>query len=372
MKKALALTLALVMVFALAACGGASTPAPAAAAPAAPAAAPAADAAAPAAAAEAPAAAAAPEYVIRFATNSAADPENPQNVGTYKFKELVEERSGGRIEVDCHISGSLGGARDIVEGVQLGTIEMGDVENGPMDSFVPAAAVWNLPYLFTSLEQVHKIQQSDIGKNIQAGFEAIGIKHLSFNDGGFRYFTNSKHPINSAADFKGLKIRVMESPIYIGMVESMGGSAVPMAFQELYTGLQQGTVDGQENPLDLIYAQRYYEVQGYLSLSEHLYYPRQHIINLDFYNSLPADLQEIIAQASIDACQYQNEYFVEYTAKMLDALKEKGMEICEFDKQSAIECTKTIWPDYYDMIGSGDAAAGEEIVNRIAGGEFGS
>ena len=112
-------------------------------------------------------------------------------------------------------------------------------------------------------------------------------------------------------------------------------------------------------------------MQKYLSLSEHLYYPRQHIINLDFYNSLPADLQEIIAQASIDACAYQNEYFVEYTAKMLDALKAEGMEVSEFDKEGAIAATSTIWPNYYDMIGSGDAAAGEEIVNRIAGGEFG-
>ncbi|MBQ3277383.1 MAG: DctP family TRAP transporter solute-binding subunit, partial [Oscillospiraceae bacterium] len=338
--------------------------------PAAAPAAPAADAPAAAPADSAPAAAA-PEYVIRFATNSTAALDNPQNVGTFKFEELVEERSGGRIDVECHINAALGGARDIVEGVQLGTIEMGDVENGPMDSFVPAAAVWNLPYLFTSLEQVHKIQASDIGKNIQAGFEAIGIKHLSFNDGGFRYFTNSKHPITCADDFKGLKIRVMESPIYIGMVEALGGSAVPMAFAELYTGLQQGTVDGQENPLDLIYAQNYFEVQKYLSLSEHLYYPRQHIINLDFFNSLPEDLQEVIVSSSIDACAYQNEYFVEYTANMLDALKEKGMEVSEFDKEGAIQATKVIWPDYYEMIGSGDAAAGEEIVNRIAGGEFG-
>lgn len=370
MKKLIALLMALVMVFALVACGASSTPAAAPAAPAAAPAAPAADAPAAAPADSAPAAAA-PEYVIRFATNSTAALDNPQNVGTFKFEELVEERSGGRIDVECHINAALGGARDIVEGVQLGTIEMGDVENGPMDSFVPAAAVWNLPYLFTSLEQVHKIQASDIGKNIQAGFEAVGIKHLSFNDGGFRYFTNSKHPITCADDFKGLKIRVMESPIYIGMVEALGGSAVPMAFAELYTGLQQGTVDGQENPLDLIYAQNYFEVQDYLSLSEHLYYPRQYIINLDFFNSLPEDLQEVIVSSSIDACAYQNEYFVEYTANMLDALKEKGMEVSEFDKEGAIQATKVIWPDYYEMIGSGDAAAGEEIVNRIAGGEFG-
>jgi tripartite ATP-independent transporter DctP family solute receptor len=308
--------------------------------------------------------------VILFATNSSADPENPQNVGCAYFEQIVEERSNGRIDIEVHGQAALGGAREIVEGVQLGTIHMGDVENGPMDSFVPAAAVWNLPYLFTTLEEVHKIQASDIGQNIQAGFEAVGIKHLAFNDGGFRYFTSKGKALASAADFPGMKVRVMESPIYIGMIESMGGSATPMAFAELYTGLQQGTVDAQENPLDLIYAQAYYEVQDYVSLSEHLYYPRQHIINLDFFNSLPADLQEIIAQASIDACNYQNEYFVEYTAKMLTALQEKGMEVVEFDKPSAQAATSTIWPDYYEMIGSGDAAAGEAIVNRIASGEF--
>ncbi len=311
-----------------------------------------------------------PEYTIIFATGSAADPENPQNVGTYYFEKLVEERSNGRIDVEPHIASSLGTAREIVEGVQLGTIQMGDVENGPMDSFVQECALWNLPYLYTSLEEAHNIQASDIGKNIQAQFEKIGIKHLAFNDGGFRYFTNSKHPIKAVSDFSGLKIRVMESPIYIGMVESLGGSAVPIAFAELYTALQQGTVDGQENPLDLIYAQSYFEVQDYISLSEHLYYPRQHIINLDFYNSLPEDLQQIIAESAIDACAYQNEYYKQYTEKMLDALVEKGMKVSEFDKEAAIKATSAIWPNYYKMIGGGDAAEGEKIVNRIAGGEF--
>lgn len=357
MKKFLALLMALSMVLTMAACGGEKATTSDTGSK-------------PATSTTDTSPAGTPEYTIIFATNSAADLENPQNVGTYKFKELVEERSNGRIEVECHINGALGGAREIVEGVQLGTITMGDVENGPMDSFVQSAALWNLPYLFTSLDEVHAIQASDIGKDIQAGFENVGIKHLAFNDGGFRYFTNSKHPISTVADFKGLKIRVMESPIYIGMVEALGASAVPMAFSELYTGLQQGTVDGQENPLDLIYAQSYFEVQDYLSLSEHLYYPRQHIMNLDFFNSLPEDLQTIVQECSIEACEYQNNYFVEYTAKMLDALKEKGMQVSDFDKAAAQEATKGIWVDYYEMIGNGDKAAGEKIVNRIAGGEF--
>ena len=355
MKKFLALLLALTMVFALAACG--ATPAPSTT---------------PEKETETPAETTgdAPSYTIKFATGSTADLENPQNVGTYKFEELVEERSNGRIQVECYINSTLGDVTTIVEQVQMGAIEMCDVENGTMANFVQECALWNLPYLFTSLEEVHKIQESDIGKNIQAQFPEIGIKHLAFNDGGFRYFTNNAHEIASAADFKGLKFRVMNDPLYVSMMEALGASATIIAFAELYTALQQGTVDGQENPLDLIYAQNYFEVQKYLSLSEHLYYPRQHMANLSWFESLPKEDQELIAQASIDACAYQNEYFVTYTEGMLDALKEKGMIVTEFDKASAAEACKGVWELAYEKIGGGDAAKGEEIVNRIAGGEF--
>lgn len=360
MKKFVALLLALTMVFALAACGANSTPATQ-----------------PDTKTETPAEntgdtapATTPEYTIKFATGSTADLENPQNVGTYKFKELVEERSNGRIAVECYINSTLGDVTTIVEQVQMGAIEMCDVENGTMANFVQECALWNLPYLFTSLEEVHKIQESDIGKNIQAQFPEIGIKHLAFNDGGFRYFTNNKHEIASAADFDGLKFRVMNDPLYVSMMESLGASATIIAFAELYTALQQGTVDGQENPLDLIYAQNYFEVQKYLSLSEHLYYPRQYMANLTWFESLSQEDQDLIAQAAIDACAYQNEYFVTYTEGMLDALKEKGMVVTEFDKASAAEACKGVWAQAYEKIGGGDAAKGEEIVNRIAGGEF--
>ena len=355
MKKFLALLLAMTMVFALAACG--ATP----------------ETTAPEKTTETTGTTTgttAPEYTIKFATGSTADLANPQNVGTYKFEELVEERSNGRIQVECYINSTLGDVTTIVEQVQMGAIEMCDVENGTMANFVEECALWNLPYLFTSLEEVHNIQASDIGQNIQAQFPEIGIKHLAFNDGGFRYFTNNAHEIASAADFKGLKFRVMNDPLYVSMMEALGASATIVAFAELYTALQQGTVDGQENPLDLIYAQNYFEVQKYLSLSEHLYYPRQYMANLAWFESLSQEDQDLIAQAAIDACAYQNEYFVEYTAGMLDTLKEKGMIVTEFDKASASEACKVVWDQAYEKIGGGDAAKGEEIVARIANGEF--
>src|SRR5665647_604059 len=210
-------------------------------------------------------------YTIKLATNSTADMTHPQNLASTYFKKILEERSNGAIKVEVYPNAQLGDARTIVEGVQLGTIEMGDVENGTMSGFVPEAALWDLPYLFSSLDQAHKVLDGEIGQNIQALYLNIGIRNLAYNDGGFRYFTNSVRPVKSVADLAGLKIRVMESNVMIQSINAFGASAVPMAFTELYTALQQGTVDGEENPLDLIYAQNYFEVQKYLSLSEHFY-----------------------------------------------------------------------------------------------------
>ena len=358
MKKLIALLLAMAMVFALAACGSKTEPA----APATPT----------TQGSEGEAAAAnLPSYTIIFATGSSADLENPQNIGTFKFKELVEERSEGRITVDCQIASALGNVQEIMEQVQMGAIQMCDVENSALGGFVAKCKVWDMPYLFTSLDEVHAIQASDIGKGIQDAFLEIGIKHLAFNDGGFRNFTNAVRPIKTVADFKGLKLRVMSGDAYAKMVECLGASAQAIAFADLYDALSNGTVDGQENPLDLIYAQRYYEVQDYLSISNHLYYPRQHMANLAWFESLdPAD-QELIQQAAIEACAYQNEYYVEYSSKMLQALKDEGMQVVEdFDSAAAAQACTSVWTDFYGEIGGGDAALGEEIVNRISGGEF--
>lgn len=305
------------------------------------------------------------EVTIKFANNGAADPEHPQNKAMYYFKDLVEEKSGGKVYVEVHIAGSLGDARTIMEGVQLGTIEMGDVENGVMSGFVPEAAIWDLPYLFTSLDHAHKVLDGEVGQKIAKLYEDLGVKHLAYNDGGFRYFTNNKKPIASMADLSGLKMRVMESKVMIASMEAFGASPVPISFQELYTALQQGTVDGQENPLDLIYAQNYAEVQKYLSLSEHFYYPRQYIINQAFLESLDPEIQKILEESAVETAQYQRDELKKYTGTMLDKLKDQGMEITEFDKTDAIKAAETVYPEFYSVIGGGDETAGEEIIRSI-------
>ncbi|MDD3139875.1 MAG: DctP family TRAP transporter solute-binding subunit [Lachnospiraceae bacterium] len=305
-------------------------------------------------------------YTIKFANNGVSDPEYPQNKAMNYFKKIVEERSNGQITVEVYTAGTLGDTRTIMEGVQLGTIEMGDIENGIMSGFVPEACIWDLPYLFSSLDQAHEVLDGEIGQQIQGLYESIGVKNLAYNDGGFRYFTNSKRPVKNVDDLKGLKIRVMESNVMINSMNAFGASPVPMAFSELYTALQQGTVDGQENPLDLIYAQNFHEVQKYLSLSEHFYYPRQYVINLEFYKSLPEDLQQLISDAAIEACQYQREESAAYIGSMLEKLKERGFEVDEFDKTKAMKLAESVWPDFYEQIGSGDAVEGEKMVQAIA------
>ncbi|MGQ7261000.1 DctP family TRAP transporter solute-binding subunit [Vreelandella sp. V005] len=303
---------------------------------------------------------------IKMAHNGNTNPEDPQNVGVQAFKNMVEERSDGDISVQIYPAGQLGDARTIVEGIQLGTIEMADVENGPMGGFVPEAMLWDLPFIFRNIDHAHKVLDGEIGQAVQEKYTDVGIRHLAYNDGGFRYFTNDQRPIHSMEDLEDLKIRVMESEVMINTINAFGASAVPMSFGELYTALQQGVVDGQENPMNLIYSQRFYEVQDYLSLSEHFYYPRQYIAAESWWQTLDEEHQKILAQAAVEASNIQRDSLVEYELKMRSVLEENGMQINEVEKDAFIEAAfEEIYPSFYATLGSGDASRGEALIRAI-------
>lgn len=303
---------------------------------------------------------------IKLAHNGNTNPEDPQNIGVNAFKKMVEDRSNGEINVEIYPAGQLGDARAIVEGIQLGTIEMGDVENGPMGGFVPEAMLWDLPFIFRDLNHAHKVLDGEIGSQIQEKYLDVGIKHLAYNDGGFRYFTNDVRPIHTMDDLEGLKIRVMESEVMIDTLNAFGASAVPMSFGELYTALQQGVVDGQENPMNLIKSQRFYEVQDYLSLSGHFYYPRQYIASASWWNTLDEENQEIISKAALAAATIQREALVDYETKMRKDLESLGMKINKVEKDAFIETAEEkIYPSYYEVLGSGDAERGKELISII-------
>jgi tripartite ATP-independent transporter DctP family solute receptor len=305
------------------------------------------------------------KLIIKFGHNGNTDSTDPQNIAVDAFKKKVEEASKGAIEVQIYPAGQLGDARTMVESVQMGTLEMADIENGPMGGFVPQAMVWDLPYLYRDLEHAHKVADGPIGDQIKKLFLTKNIRLLAFNDGGFRYFTNSKRPFKTPEDMKGMKIRVMESKIMIESINGFGATAIPMAFGELYTALQQGTVDGQENPFNLIYSQKFFEVQKYLSLTEHFYYPRQYLISENFYKTLPADTQKLLSTIAVEACGIQRTEFVKSLQRYIDALKEKGMVVNEVDKTAFQKVSLPIYPKFYATVGGGNEAAGKALIEAV-------
>lgn len=311
---------------------------------------------------------AAKKIVIKAAHNGNLQVDDAQNMGFELFKKMTEENSKGEIQVQLYPAGQLGDARTIVEGVQMGTIEVGDVENGPMGRFVPEAMLWDLPFIFRDIEHVHAVLDGPIGKEVQDKFLKLGIRHLGFNDGGFRNFTNSKRPIKTVADLAGMKIRVMESEVMIATINGFGASAIPMAFGELYSALQQGVVDGQENPMNLIESQRFYEVQKYLSQTEHFYYPRQFIISEKFYQKLSPEHQKIVAEAALAGCALQRKRIAVQNEEMLQKLMQLGMEttlVKDIDRESFAKIAREkIYPQFYAKIG-GTEERGKDLIQRI-------
>lgn len=305
------------------------------------------------------------KLVVKFAHGGNTDPADPQNIAVEAFKKKVEADSKNMIEVQIYPAGQLGDARTMVESIQMGTLEMADVENGPMGGFVPQAMVWDLPYLYRDLDHAHKVADGPVGDQIKKLFLEKGIRILAFNDGGFRYFTNSKRPFKTPDDMKGMKIRVMESKIMIESINGFGATAVPMAFGELYTALQQGTVDGQENPFNLIYSQKFYEVQKYLSLTEHFYYPRQYLISENFYKGLSEENKKLLTDAAIEACGVQRSELEKSLQRYIDALKEKGMQVNEVDKEPFRRISLPIYPKFYATVGGGDEAAGKALIETV-------
>lgn len=308
-----------------------------------------------------------PELVIKFASAGAAALENSMNEAEMYFKKIVEERSEGKISIELYMGASLGTANTILEGIQLGTIEMGDIETGVTPAFVPSSVVWMMPFLFNNYEHTYAVMDSELGAQLRQDFiDQIGVRNLAYNSGGFRYFCSNKRPVNTKENIQGLKLRVMPNPIMIDSVRAFGASVVTTSFGELYTALQQGVADGQDQSLDLIVSQNYFEVQKYLVMSGHFFQPRQYLINEEFYQSLKPEWQKLITDCAIEACNVQRKLTEEYDQKSLVTLKEKGMVITDdFDYAYFKPLGEALWPQYYEQIGGGDAKLGEERLKKI-------
>lgn len=253
-------------------------------------------------------------------------PGSAQNIAAEKFKELVEERSGGEIEVKIHHSASLGNETEILQQIQMGTIEMGVITVGPFDTFDPLVRVINYPFIFKDNAQADAILDGPLGQEILTSLESSGFKGLAFSENGFRNLTNNKRPVKTADDVKGLKIRVMQSALHKAIWQALGANPTPMPWP-IYSELEQGVIDGQENPLWVAEVYKMYEVQKYMTLTRHVYSGHIDVASLSWWKSLDPGVQDTIQQAMREAAVYQRKMNREKDAERLELLKEQGMLI---------------------------------------------
>lgn len=252
-----------------------------------------------------------------------------QGIAIDTFAREVERRTNGRIKVQPFYSGALGGERESIEAVQLGTQELTFSSTGPVPNFVPAARILDIPFLFRDKAHARAVLDGPIGQEMLKEFESKGFKALGWAENGVRHMTNSKRAVNTPDDLKGLKMRTMENPVHVAAYKGFGIITTPMAFPEVFTALQQGTVDGQENPLSVIMAAKFDQVQKHLTLTGHVYSPAIWLMNKAAFDKLsPAD-QKIFLDAAAEGTKANRARVDEDDAKGVAELRSKGMQVIE-------------------------------------------
>lgn len=252
-----------------------------------------------------------------------------QGVGIDTFAREVEKRTNGRYKVQTFYSGALGGERESIEAVQLGTQELTFTSTGPVPNFVPESKILDVPFLFRDKPHARAVLDGKIGQDMLAKFEAKGFKALAWGENGIRHMTNSKRDVKSPDDLKGLKMRTMENPVHIAAYKGLGIVPTPMAFPEVFTALQQGTVDGQENPLSVIMAAKFDQVQKHLSLTGHVYSPAIFLMNKAAFDKLSAADKQAFLAAAKEAAKANRARVDEDDAKGVAELRAKGMTVTE-------------------------------------------
>ena len=277
---------------------------------------------------------------------------HPYQHGCEDLAKRVEEYTDGRIKIEISPNATLGSERDLCEGVQMGTVDMCVTTNAALTNFAPDFSVYDFPYLFLNPEEAYKVMDGDFGQGLLKDLENINIKGLGYYVNGFRNVMTAKDEIHTVEDLKGLKIRTMESAIMLDTFRAMGCNPTPMTFSEVYTAVQQGAIDGQENPAIATVSQNLHEVTQLLSKTEHFFTPAELLINMDLFNSFSAEDQEAIIRAGKESQAVAREQAEEQNNhSLMEFMQEKGVKVIEVDKTSFIEATKEVYDKYADQYG---------------------
>ncbi|SEP81178.1 tripartite ATP-independent transporter solute receptor, DctP family [Virgibacillus subterraneus] len=287
--------------------------------------------------------------------------DHPQYKGLLKFKEIVEEKTDGAIVVETYASGQLGDDRTMTEALQLGSQEVTIPSTAPLANFVPEYSIFDFPFLFPDEETADAVLDGEVGQKFLDMLEDQNLVGLAYWENGFRDLTNSKREVATAEDFEGLKIRTMENDLHLDAFRALGANPTPMAFTELFTAMQQGTVDGQENPVATIYLEKFYEVQDYVSSTHHVYSPFVFLMSKKFYDGLTDEQQTIVRDAALEAGKYERKLNREANEKYVEDLQNEGMtytEITPEARQEMVDIIQPVLDEYTEKIG-------EDLVQEV-------
>jgi tripartite ATP-independent transporter DctP family solute receptor len=267
------------------------------------------------------------EYQLKLAHEVAVD--STQHQAANRFADLVEERTGGAVEINVFPDSGLGPAQQALNLMRGGVIEIIQSGSTTFNGIVGETAALEMPFLFQNAEHAYRVLDGKVGQSLLDKLAPHGIQGLAFLENGWREMTNSRHPIRSHEDIKGLKIRTTPNPYHIQAFELLGANPVPLAYAELYTALETGAVDAQEHPLPALWAGKFYEVQDYLSLTHHAYSPLILVMNKAKFESLPAEYQTVLVEAARETAKYQRDLNSKQAAEIIEAIKEAGVEVIE-------------------------------------------
>ena len=267
------------------------------------------------------------QNVLKFGYAVAKD--SHYGVGAGVWCAEVEKGTQGRYKCQEFPSGSLGGEREMIEAVQLGTLDLVNTSSGPLGNFVPEVKIFDIPFLFRDYDHARKVMDGPIGQGVLDKFKAKGLIGLTWAENGFRHMTNNKRPIKTPADAAGLKMRTMENKVHMEGYKTFGILPTPMSFTELFTALQQGTVDGQENPVPVILSAKFAQVQKYMSLTGHVYSPATIIMNPAKFNKASKEDQAVFLKAAQAATAAQRKRINDDEAAGIASLRSQGMEVIE-------------------------------------------
>jgi TRAP-type transport system periplasmic protein len=297
-------------------------------------------------------------YVIKASFSQ--NPQEPQVRAGQLFKKLVEDRTSGRLKVQIYPNNQLGNQRDVLEGIQLGTVEMSNIAS-VMAGFVREVNIFELPFLFENKAHFYGVLDSEIGEGLRPAFAERGFHLLGFFDAGVRHIMTVSKKVNSMADMRGLKIRTMENPLHLAAFKAFGANPMPMAYGELYTALEQGVIDGAEAANTNYLSKKFYEPANYWAQAGWIHLIEYVVMSRVFYERLPEAFQIIVDEAAAEMIRKERQWYSEEEDRALKVLEEEGVVITYPEREAFLEASRKVYKEWADKVGGMDLI--DKIIN---------